>query len=182
MLGGSAIHELFMLERFLPFRLSRLAGRLTDRMAAECCRPFGLSLPEWRVLALLGQHGSLPGSGIMAWALLDKARMSRAVNCLVDLGYIKRRLMLGERRRLMLELTRSGRQVYEQAVPLALALQERLLSAVADDERAIFWQALLKLEAQHGVEPPAPAGLARGEPHDTSEDQPAAALAGPLET
>ncbi len=178
MFGGSPIHEFFMLERFLPFRLSRLAERLSDRMAAECCRPFELSLPEWRILALLGQHGALPNSEIMPRALLDKARMSRAVHCLLDLGYIKRRLMPDDQRRLTLELTASGRQVYEQAAALALALQERLLAAIPDEERATFWQALLKLEAQDGARA---AGIA-AEPRPESADEPAAAEPAPMET
>lgn len=177
MFGGSEIHELFALERFLPFRLSKLADGLARKMATECCRPFGMSLPEWRVLALLGEHGPMPSWEIFPRASVDRTRLSRAVSCLVDLGYLKRRLVLSDHRRVILELTPSGQQVYAQAVPVALAVQERALSTLSDEERAMFWRAMLKVEANAGLAPPAAGDMERGESRDAEPAAPRRAAA-----
>ncbi|HKF72197.1 MAG TPA: MarR family transcriptional regulator, partial [Stellaceae bacterium] len=42
-----------ILERFLPYRLSTLTLRISNAIARSYERRFNLSVPEWRVMAVL---------------------------------------------------------------------------------------------------------------------------------
>ena len=43
------------LERFLPYRLSVLSNIVSGAIAAAYRKPFDLTIPEWRVLAVLAR-------------------------------------------------------------------------------------------------------------------------------
>ncbi len=42
------------LDNFLPYRLSIASNALSERIAAEYQNRFGLKIPEWRLMAVLG--------------------------------------------------------------------------------------------------------------------------------
>ena len=68
----------FDLEKFLPYRLSVAAARVSRRLAARLEAEAGLSNPEWRVLAHLARAGSVSVRDIHIRVDLDKSRVSRA--------------------------------------------------------------------------------------------------------
>jgi hypothetical protein len=43
------------LETFLPYRLSVLSNTVSGKIARSYEKQFGLSIPEWRVMAVLGR-------------------------------------------------------------------------------------------------------------------------------
>ena len=45
----------FDLERFLPYRLSVLTNTISQGIAAGYREQFGISITEWRILAVLGR-------------------------------------------------------------------------------------------------------------------------------
>ena len=54
----------FRLEEFLPYRLSVAANRVSRLFARRYSEAFGLSIPEWRVLATIGRFGVLSPSAV----------------------------------------------------------------------------------------------------------------------
>lgn len=133
------------LDRFLPYRFSILAKRLSDTLAREYAERFGLTIPEWRVMAVLGHDGELSASGICARTLMDKVTVSRAVARLVDHGRIERRTDTADRRRSRLRLTGAGRAVYRKIVPLARRYEARLLDGLSSREQESLDGLLAKL-------------------------------------
>ena len=145
---------MFALERFVPFRLSILANRMTRAVASVYARRFNVSAPEWRTLAVLGRFGAMTANSVVERTAMDKVRVSRAVTRLLELGYITRRTDPLDRRRAILDLTASGNNVYRQIVPRALAVERELLQALDADERTAFEAAISKLESRvAGVAP-----------------------------
>src|ERR1700721_4778384 len=98
----------FFLERFMPFRLSVLANRMTRAVALVYMRRFHLSAPEWRTLAVLGRFGAMTAHSVVERTAMDKVRVSRAVTRLLQLGHITRRTDPLDRRRAILDLTPGG--------------------------------------------------------------------------
>jgi DNA-binding MarR family transcriptional regulator len=142
----AAADGLFVLERFVPFRLSVLANRMTRAVAGVYARRYNVSAPEWRTLAVLGRFGAMTANSVVERTAMDKVRVSRAVTRLLELGFITRRTDPLDRRRAILDLTPSGQNVYKQIVPRALAVETELLQALDPDERAAFEAAISKLE------------------------------------
>jgi len=136
------------LERFLPFRLSVLANRLTRAVARVYMHRFHLSAPEWRTIAVLGLYGAMSANSVVERTAMDKVRVSRAVARLLTAGRITRRTDVEDRRRAILDLTAKGRTDYEQIVPMVLAVESELLSEVSAEERAALDRILRKLEGR----------------------------------
>ena len=51
--------EAFRLEDFMPYRLSVAANRVSRLCARRYTKAYGLSIPEWRVLAVVGRFDTL---------------------------------------------------------------------------------------------------------------------------
>ena len=62
------------LDRFVPYRLSVLTNRMSDAIARHYSRRFGLTIPEWRVMAVLGQTPGLSARDVAARTAMDKVR------------------------------------------------------------------------------------------------------------
>jgi len=138
----------FELDHFLPFRLSVLGNRVTRAVARVYAKRFQLSAPEWRTMAVLGRHGAMPAHGVIEHTAMDKVRVSRAVARLLASGRITRRADANDRRRVILDLTPTGRAVYTQIVPLALAVEAELVTDLTIEERKVLEGVMRKLESR----------------------------------
>jgi DNA-binding MarR family transcriptional regulator len=134
------------LERFLPFRLSVLANRVTRKVAQVYARRFHLSAPEWRTMAVLGRYGAMSANSVVERTTMDKVRVSRAVARLLAHGRVTRRVDPEDRRRAILDLTPQGRAVYEAVVPMVLAVERELLADLNEQERETLLSVIRKLE------------------------------------
>jgi DNA-binding MarR family transcriptional regulator len=124
------------LENFLPYRLSVLSNTVSGAIAAAYFAHFGLSIPEWRVMAVLAANPGLSAAEVTARTAMDKVAVSRAVGTLLSAGRLRRTMAKNDRRRTHLELTRSGARVYAQVVPVALNYERHLVSALSAKDRA----------------------------------------------
>src|ERR1019366_6496002 len=76
----------FRLEDFLPYRLSVAANRVSRLFSRRYSDAFGLTIPEWRVLATIARFGTLSPSAVGEWTAMDKVKVSRAAASLVARG------------------------------------------------------------------------------------------------
>lgn len=136
------------LEHFLPYRLSVLTNTISAKIAGEYGARFGLSIPEWRTLAVLGRFAPLTASGVVARTAMDKVQVSRAVARLLDGGLLERTVDPDDRRRAPLRLSRKGRRIYEQIVPLALRREAELLACLDAREKRQLDALLARLQVQ----------------------------------
>jgi DNA-binding MarR family transcriptional regulator len=134
------------LERYIPFRLSVLANRVTRAVAKVYTRNFRLSAPEWRTMAVLGRYGAMTANNVVEQTAMDKVRVSRAVARLLASGRVTRRTDPDDRRRAILDLTPEGRAVYAKIVPMVLAVERELLGDLNNEERTLLDQIMRKLE------------------------------------
>jgi DNA-binding MarR family transcriptional regulator len=137
--------EDFALETFLPYRLSLLSNTVSEGIASAYRDQHGLTVTEWRVLAILGRYAGITASEITERGAMDKVTVSRAVGRLDDKGLVKRTAQHDDRRRVALALTRSGVRLFNQVVPDALAYERRLLDTLTAAERSQLDALLEKL-------------------------------------
>ncbi|MDE2182831.1 MAG: winged helix-turn-helix transcriptional regulator [Alphaproteobacteria bacterium] len=137
-----------VLDRFIPYRLSVLTNRLSDAIARQYSERFGLTIPEWRVTAVLGESSGLSATDVAARTAMDKVQVSRAVASLVAAGRVARSDDDVDGRVSRLALTRAGRRIYEEIAPLALSLEAEFLSVLTAEERKALDRLLIKLARQ----------------------------------
>jgi len=127
-----------ILEDFLPYRLAILSHTVSSLIARVYDKRFGLTIPEWRVIAIVGRFPGLSAVEVADRTMLDKVAVSRAVTKLIKAGRIDREFADADRRRSILTLSEDGRKVHDEVAPLAMAMEDDLLHGLADDEIAVL--------------------------------------------
>lgn len=135
----------FALEHFLPYRLSVLTNTMSRAFARRYGERFGLSIPEWRVMAVLGRFAPLSANEVAERTAMDKVRVSRAVARLMKTGLIDRATDSDDRRRSALKLSRAGKRVHDGIIPMARQIEAALLARLSPAERATLDQLVSKL-------------------------------------
>ena len=120
------LHD-FDLAGFLPYRLAAAAARISRAFADRYREDFGISIPEWRVLAHLHHAGPVSVRDIEARADMEKSKVSRAVSRLERAGYVSKAVNTGDKRLLELQLTDEGRALLRQLLPVAVQFQAEML-------------------------------------------------------
>ncbi|HEX4160709.1 MAG TPA: MarR family winged helix-turn-helix transcriptional regulator [Rhizomicrobium sp.] len=133
------------LDSFLPYRLSVLTNRVSNALARHYSERFGLSVAEWRVIAVLGQSPGLSARDVALRTEMDKVQVSRAVADLVRRRRVQKTMDGVDGRVTRLALTARGGLIYNEIVPQALELEERFLSALDMRERVAFDRLIAKL-------------------------------------
>lgn len=138
--------EHLLLESFLPYRLSVLANRISNAIAQDYEAQFGLRVPEWRVMAVLGRFGANTATGLCHQTAMDKVTVSRATTALLAQSFITRKTDPEDRRRTIFELTATGRRVHDEIVPVALMHEADLQDGLSPAERDQLDRILAKLQ------------------------------------
>ena len=133
------------LERFLPYRLSVLTNLVSGTIADAYQRRFDLTIPEWRVIAVLSRHPGLSAAEVGELTRMDAVAVSRAVARLLRAGRLRRAVSPLDRRRSVLSVSPAGAAVYREVAPLALGNQREQLGARGTAQRAVLDHALTKL-------------------------------------
>lgn len=139
-------HAQLDLEHFLPYRLSVLSNRVSSTIARIYTERFALSITEWRVMAVLGRYPDLSANEVAQRTAMDKVAVSRAVARLLEAGRLQREIHGDDRRRSVLRLSEAGYRIYDEVAPMALAFERRLLEGINDDERAVLFRLLDRLD------------------------------------
>lgn len=135
------------LDHFLPYRLSIASNAVSARIAAEYQDRFGLRIPEWRLMAILGQGIPMTQRELVAATRMDKVTVNRAAKVLADRALIARQAHAGDGRSHHLSLTATGRSLYEEIVPAALAMEARVAAHLDEQDRTLLMTLLARLTA-----------------------------------
>lgn len=134
-LDGGAARDRLVLEHFLPYRLSILSNRVSRAIAARYAKTFDLTIPEWRIIAVLGRSPGLTAKDVAEATEMDKVAVSRAVARLSAAGRVAGQADPADARRQRLVLTRAGEALHARIAPIALESEQKLLSALSTRER-----------------------------------------------
>ena len=130
--------ETGQLAGFLPYQLSVASNAVSSLIAERYRKRFGLKVPEWRVMAVLGDSGTMTQRGLTAATVMDKVAVNRAVKVLEERGLIARVPNPGDGRSHLLALTGEGRAIHAEVMPLAKATEQELIAGLAPGEEAML--------------------------------------------
>jgi DNA-binding MarR family transcriptional regulator len=138
--AGPTIREL------LSYRLHRVANLLSRGAEMRYRREFGVSLWEWRTVALLGGASEPQSLNQLALAAgMDKGQMSRVVSGLTGRKIIFREADASDGRGIQLSLTPAGKKLYQKLIAAAAERNGAFLGCLSAKERECLEQAMTKL-------------------------------------
>lgn len=139
----------FDLESFLPYQLNRAAEHVSQQFQSVYKQEYGMLRTEWRVLFHLGHYGAMTAREVCDRGGLHKTKVSRAVSALETKRYLHRKSVETDRRLELLQLTKTGRRVFERLSVRAQNYQDTLAAQFSKSEFEALSQALRKLVGSH---------------------------------
>tara|TARA_B100000963_G_scaffold186741_1_gene162419 strand:+ start:93 stop:542 length:450 start_codon:yes stop_codon:yes gene_type:complete len=139
------MNEELLLENFLPYRLAVTSNTISTTLARAYDKRFNVSIPEWRVIAVLGRFPGLSAVEVAERTLMDKVAVSRAVTKLIKNGRIVREFADTDKRRSILNLSIIGKELHDKIAILALEFERELKQEFSPEEMENLNRAMEKL-------------------------------------
>lgn len=118
------------LHEFWPYQAVVLANEIGRYTLSVVKQEAQLNLSQWRVLAAIGEKSGRTAAEVTSLTPMDKTIVSRAVNALLQDGYIQKTQDMQDKRRLSLSTTQKGEEVYQKT---AKTLNETLIKALGSN-------------------------------------------------
>jgi DNA-binding MarR family transcriptional regulator len=146
--NGTGLH----IDQFITFRMTRLSNALRNNLSKRYLEEFGLSLPEWRLLALITRFSPVRFSELTSRSSMDKGQVSRTLRVMSKSGLIKMKVLKQRSRSaealaapVVVSVTAKGRSLYEAVLPVARRRQAEMLLNLSPTERVQLYGILDKL-------------------------------------
>ena len=143
-------------DNFLTTFMSQVVNALKRSITQPYAQKFGLTVPEWRLLALLAHSKRLPFAELVLQATYDKALVSRTMRLLEKRGLAEIQAEGNTpRKRLICFITAEGTALHDKVIPLARRSQADVIRVMTPDERRIVFHALKRVQKSclEGVQP-----------------------------
>lgn len=134
------------LQQFLTYRLTRLHAKLNAQASRILSEHAGITLTQWRIIALTGGKGEITLTDIHRATQMDKGQLSRTIKTMLEEALIASRASLNDQRQQLLTLTRTGQQIYLETLPKMQTRQKMLMDSLAPEEKKMIFSAIDKLE------------------------------------
>ena len=133
------------LENRISYRCLSIATRITRFLAPKWKDEFGLTVIGWRVMAVIGRFEPISAKEVAARTSTDAFFVGRAIEKLVEQGYVEKAVDLHDRRRLSLSLSRSGKRVHQHVEAMINQVEADLLAEVSAADAKIFFNVMAVL-------------------------------------
>ncbi|WP_102379496.1 MarR family winged helix-turn-helix transcriptional regulator [Raoultibacter timonensis] len=107
----------------------------------------GLTITEIHTIVAVGLHETNPMNVVAARLGVTLATLTTAVNKLVDKGFITRTRCIDDRRKVLISLTKRGKQVYRAHGLFHRRMINEALAELDEEEERVFAHALVKVKA-----------------------------------
>lgn len=138
------------LDDFVPFRLSYTSNLVSEAIARIYESLFGLSVAEWRLIAVIAEHEGISQTAICTRTGMDKVTVSRAAIALSSRGLVARASSETDRRLRDLRLSDTGEVLYAQVAPKAIELEKRIFGSLGAAEISRFVALLRRIDETVG--------------------------------
>lgn len=121
-------------------RLAHVAKDATRAMVRALqmrLAPHGVSFGHWTFLRILWESDGLTQRELSELAGVMEPTTFAAIKAMEALGYVTRKPVPGDRRKVLVELTEQGRALREVLVPLAIEVNEVAVAGLATDDVAV---------------------------------------------
>ncbi|VTU12836.1 homoprotocatechuate degradation operon regulator, HpaR [Variovorax sp. SRS16] len=133
-------------DNFITTVMSQTVNALRRVTTLPYARRFGLTVPEWRILALLAHAHAIPFSKLVVQSTSDKALVSRTLRLLEQRGLVALEAEgPAPRKRLVCTITPAGEALHAQVIPVARQAQASMINLLTPEERRVMFTALKRI-------------------------------------
>lgn len=132
------------LDDFLPYLLNRIAHRLNLDLNEEL-RTIGMTLPQWRVLAVLKVGDGRNVGELSVYTVIEQSTLSRILERMDEAGFVERRSSARDARVTEVFLTPLGREMFGKSLAIALEHFRRATHGLEEAEVARLVKTLHKV-------------------------------------
>lgn len=130
----------------LTYRLARLQSRLNTQASDIVDRNCGISLSQWRILALLSNTATKTLTHVAIHAGLDKGQISRNIKQLVADDYVTLHPSPDDNRQQLIHILPKGMELLERLQPIMEQRQAFLVENFSKSEREMLFRLIGKLD------------------------------------
>ncbi len=135
----------FQLANYFPYMVRLFYRDVSQSVENVYATIFGLSVNEWRTMSVLNDFEPLSAKEIVSRSSMDKVVVSRAISSLQESALLERHIDPADRRRVLLRLTRKGKDIMQDLVPRVLDVEKQLLGDLSDEEFDLLKKLMLKV-------------------------------------
>ncbi len=147
--------EQFQLSSYFPYMVRCFYLDVSQSVKDVYSTLYNLKVSEWRTMAVLNDYEPLSAKEIVARSSMDKVNVSRSIASLQQSKLLERHIDPTDRRRVLLRLTRQGKQAMRELVPLVLGVEKQLLNGLTEDEQKTLISLMQKIRSNaSNIEPP----------------------------
>lgn len=139
----------FDLEASFGFVVTQVARRMTRDLNQQL-RPYGITVPQWLVLAVLWQHDGLPQNAIAALTGSDRPTVTAMLKLMTTQGLVRRDRDQADNRYQRVYLTPAGLRLRDQLPPLAVRVNDAAMAGLSPADRATLMSLLTRVRANLG--------------------------------
>ncbi len=134
------------LDDFLPYRLSFTSNLVSGKIAQVYQSLFGLSIPEWRLIAVLAERPGTTQQMIGSLTGMDKVTVSRAAVALAARSLVRRAPHPEDKRSQLVSLTPTGERLYAEVAPKAKEMEATIFSVLTPVEQQTLHALLRRID------------------------------------
>jgi len=128
----------FNLEEFFPYKVRIFYRAVSESVARVYKEAYGLSVQEWRIMAVLGPTDGLTATDIVKRSSMDKVVISRAIQRMRDRDLISQSAHPTDGRQFVLNLSEEGRRIFSELTPKVRRAAEAMLADLTEEEQEIL--------------------------------------------
>jgi MarR family transcriptional regulator, organic hydroperoxide resistance regulator len=127
----------FYHQGYVPYLLRRISDTLIERFTAGL-RPHGITLPMWRIIAVLHGRGATRFHVLVSQTLIEPPTLSRLLKQLRAKGFVTKTSSSVDARGVLITPTKKAMQLVEELTPHAFEVEKETLAGLTDDEAEMF--------------------------------------------
>ena len=135
------------LDNYLPYLVNRVGNIIAEQFGREALAPYGLSIPMWRVMAVLASKGSQRQIDLAEYTSIEVSTLSRIVTRLVRSGVVSRTRSTRNTREVVVKLTPKGNAQVARLIPIAHEYETAAIAGLRPEELAALKNALRRIFA-----------------------------------
>src|SRR5882757_5390732 len=127
----------FFHQGYVPYLLRRISDSLSDRFTAGL-KPYGLTIPMWRIIAVLHGRGATRFHVLISQTLIEPSTLSRYLKDLRSMGYIATASSSVDARGVLITPTEKALSLVEELTSFAFEVEQQTLAGLTEDEAEMF--------------------------------------------